>query len=159
MILDLLLWWALLAVLGLVFLPVAERIFPASFPDRGRAFAKPLALVTLTYASWLLASAGVPYGAALALAAIALAVAGVVAWSRHAGQWRLPWLRDEAIFLAVLLLFAGIRSLQPDVFGAETYMDFAFVNTLIRTDRLPPQDPWMSGVLINYYDFGYLSLA
>lgn len=159
MILDLLLWWALLAVLGLGFLPVADRIFPASFPDRGRAFAKPLALIALTYASWLLASAGVPYRAALAIAAIALAVIGVVAWRRFAGEWRSPWLRDEAIFFAVLSLFAGIRSLQPDVFGAEKYMDFAFFNTLIRTDHLPPQDPWMSGVPINYYYFGYLSLA
>jgi YYY domain-containing protein len=158
-ILDLLLWWALLAVLGLSFLPVADRIFPASFPDRGRAFAKPLALIALTYASWLLASAGVPYPAALGIAAIALVVIGVVAWKRFAGEWRSPWLRDEAIFFAVLSLFAGVRSLQPDVFGAEKYMDFAFFNTLIRTDHLPPQDPWMSGVPINYYYFGYLSLA
>jgi YYY domain-containing protein len=159
MILDLLLWWALLAVLGLVFLPVAERIFPAAFPDRGRAFAKPLALVALTYASWLLASAGVPYRAALAIAAIAIAGIGIVAWTRFAGDWRSPWLRDEAIFFVVLSLFAGIRSLQPDVFGAEKYMDFAFFNALIRTDHLPPQDPWMSGVPINYYYFGYLALA
>ena len=111
MILDLLLWWALLAVLGLGFLPVAYRIFPASFPDRGRAFAKPLALIALTYASWLLASAGVSYRAALAIAALALAVIGVVAWRRFAGEWRSPWLRDEAIFFAVLSLFAGVRSL------------------------------------------------
>ena len=60
---------------------------------------------------------------------------------------------------AVLSLFAGVRSLQPDVFGAEKYMDFAFFNTLIRTDHLPPQDPWMSGVPINYYYFGYLMFA
>jgi YYY domain-containing protein len=159
MILDLLLWWALLAVLGLGFLPVAEQIFPADFPDRGRAFARPLALVTLTYASWLLASAGIPYRAALAVATVGLAVVAIAAWRRFAGEWRSPWLRDEAIFFVVFCLFAGIRSLQPDVFGAEKYMDFAFFNTLIRTDHLPPQDPWMSGVPINYYYFGYLSLA
>ena len=159
MILDLLLWWAVLAVLGLGFLPVAERIFPAGFPDRGRAFARPLALVALTYASWLIASAGIPYRGALGVAAVALAAVAIVAWRRFAGEWRWPWLRDEAVFFIVLSLFAGIRSLQPDVFGAEKYMDFAFFNTLIRTDHLPPQDPWMSGVPINYYYFGYLSLA
>jgi YYY domain-containing protein len=159
MIFDLLLWWALLAVLGLAFLPIANRIFPSSFPDRGRAFAKPLALVALTYASWLLASAGVPYGTSLAIASVALAAASLFAWRGFSREWGLPWLRDEAVFLGVLSLFAGIRALQPDVFGAEKYMDFAFFNTLIRTSHLPPQDPWMSGVPINYYYFGYLSVA
>ena len=38
-------------------------------------------------------------------------------------------------------------------------MDFAFFNTLPRTDVMPPQDPWMSGMPFNYYYFGYLMFA
>ncbi len=152
-------WWAALVALGLGFLPVAERIFPASFPDRGRPLSRPLALVAFTYVSWLWTSAGLPHRLSLAAAGVVFAAAAAVAWRRPPLDWRSAWLRDEAVFLGALVLFAAVRALQPDIFGAEKYMDFAFFNTLRRAEHFPPQDPWMSGEAINYYYFGYLLFA
>lgn len=153
-------WWAGLAAFGLGFLPVAERVFPSSFPDRGRPLARPLALVAFAYVAWLLTSAGLPHRLSLGAAGIAFAAAAAIAWRRRPpAAWRAAWLRDEAVFVAALALFAALRALQPDIFGAEKYMDFAFFNTLRRAEHFPPQDPWMSGVTINYYYFGYLLFA
>jgi len=157
--LHLVVWWAALALLGTVFTPFARRIFPAAFPDRGRAFAKPLALVAVSYLAWLLTSAGVAHRAAFAVALGALLVAAIVAWRRADADWRSGWLRDEATFFAALCFFAALRALQPDIQGAEKYMDFTFFNALLRAEHYPPQDPWMSGVPINYYYFGYLLFA
>jgi len=177
MLVNFISWWAGLALLGLAFLPLVERIFPVSFPDRGRVFAKPLALVGFTYLSWLLTSAGIPHGVSLGLSGALLAGAAGWAWQNRfagprdrtradaqGGRAQEPaglrrWLRAEAVFAVALFLFAFLRALQPAIFGAEKYMDFAFFNTLLRAQHFPPQDPWMSGVAINYYYFGYLMFA
>jgi YYY domain-containing protein len=177
MVVNFISWWAGLALLGLAFLPLVERIFPVSFPDRGRAFAKPLALVGFTYLSWLLTSAGIPHGASLGVSGALLAGAAGWAWQNRLAGESDPsradapdggaptpsglrrWLRAEAVFAVTLLLFAFLRALQPAIFGAEKYMDFAFFNTLLRAQHFPPQDPWMGGVAINYYYFGYLMFA
>ena len=76
-----------------------------------------------------------------------------------AGPGRRAILLHDAFWTAGFLFFAWQRSLGPEIFGAEKYMDFAFFNTLSRTDVLPPQDPWMAGKEFNYYYFGYLMFA
>ena len=38
-------------------------------------------------------------------------------------------------------------------------MEFAFLNGILRSDRFPPLDPWLSGYAISYYYFGYVMLA
>ena len=50
---DLLTWFLVLELLGLIGVPLARRVF-AALPSRGYAFAKPLALLLLGYSFWLL---------------------------------------------------------------------------------------------------------
>jgi len=145
--------------------PITFRIFAAD--DRGYPFAKITAVLLLTYVSWLLAFAGVPFHLALTISLIALAAVSVAlavprraelsAWLKADG--RVHVLRHMGVWTAGFLFFAWERSLSPDIFGAEKYMDFSFFNTLTRTDVMPPQDPWMSGKPFNYYYFGYLMFA
>jgi YYY domain-containing protein len=157
MMLDLAVWWGALTLIGLAAGPLAARLFPASFADRGYGFAKPLGLIAIGFFSWLATSAGIPHRLSLSIACAGLAAAGAAAW-KAGGRARLS-LWDEATFLAVLCAFAAIRALEPDIFGAEKYMDFALLNTLVRAEHFPPQDPWMSGQPVNYYYFGYLLFA
>ena len=154
---QILVWWALLVVLGRTLAPALERVFPR-FPDRGYAFAKPLALISFSYLSWLLTSFGVAPSGSLALGLALLAA--LWATTRRARELSArTQLVDEGLFAAALFFFAGLRSLQPEIFGAEKYMDFAFFNSLLRADHFPPEDPWLSGAPINYYYFGYLLFA
>jgi YYY domain-containing protein len=55
--------------------------------------------------------------------------------------------------------FVALRSLEPAIFGAEKYMDFAFFNACLRAEHLPPEDPWFAGEPIHYYHFGYFLFA
>ncbi len=158
-------WWLMLEGLGLIALPLTFSLFgPGS--AYGYPFAKVLALLVLTYIAWL-AGFAIPMGSAVAGALGALVLAGgLAAWLQR--QALLQWLRGDgmqlilrhdALWTAGFLFFAWMRSMAPDIFGAEKYMDFAFFNLLVRTSTMPPPDPWMSGESINYYYFGYLLFA
>jgi YYY domain-containing protein len=152
-------WWILWLLLGLGFEPWAERIF-GRLPDRGYAFAKPLALVVFAYTGFLLTSFGLGHGKALGVAALLLAAAGAVGWRQRATPFDVRERGvQEGLFLGALAFFAFARALLPDIYGAEKYMDFAFFNTLVRAEHFPPEDPWLAGVATNYYYFGYLLFA
>ncbi len=163
---PLVVWWLVLEGLGLITFPLTFRIFSAR-ADHGYAFGKILALLVVSYVSWLLALVGVPLQVALLLTLAAFALTNVgLAWrGREAlvewwnGPGRRAVLTHDLFWTAGFLFFAWQRSLGPEIFGAEKYMDFAFFNTLTRTNVMPPQDPWMAGQPFNYYYFGYLMFA
>jgi YYY domain-containing protein len=161
---PLLSWWILLEGLGLLALPLLFRLFGPAMAH-GYPFAKIFAALVITYVSWLAAHV-LPLPLALYLAIAALVAASlasllrdraVLTWLRNGGIAEM--LRHDALFTAGFLFFAFQRSMVPDIFGAEKYMDFAFLNSLATTASMPPPDPWMSGKVINYYYFGYLMFA
>lgn len=160
-------WWALIEALGLLTLPLTFRLFSPAHAH-GYPFTKILTIVLLAYLSWIFTFTGlVPLGVALfvvlglltaaAIAAAWLNRAPLAEWLRGGG-WA-AMLRHDALWTAGFLFFVWQRSLAPEIFGAEKYMDFSFLNTLIRTDVMPPVDPWMSGRIFNYYYLGYLTFA
>lgn len=160
-----LIWWLLLEALGLLALPLLFPLFGRAMAH-GYPFAKIAAVVLVTYVAWLLGFA-IPYGTALHVSLAAwVAVAAALAWVQRAAI--AAWLRDggwaqvvraDGLWTIGFGFFVLQRSMAPDIFGAEKYMDFAFINALLRADAMPPYDPWMSGDTINYYYFGYLMFA
>lgn len=161
----LLLWWLVLEGLGLAALPLVFPLF-ARGSGHGYPFAKIVALLLLTYVSWM-AGYVIPFGAALNATLLLLVAGGIVAGIRQREQIS-QWLKEggwQAILRADLLwtigflFFAWQRSVNPEIFQQEKYMDFAFFNLLIREQHMPPGDPWMAGLNLNYYYFGYLMFA
>ena len=160
-----LVWWLLLEVLGLLALPLLFPLFGRA-SAHGYPFAKIAGLLLLTYVAWLLGFVA-PYGTALKIALVGwIAVSAGLAWVQRAALS--AWLRDggwaqvvraDGLWTLGFLFFVMQRWMAPDIFGAEKYMDFAFINGLLRADAMPPYDPWMSGNTINYYYFGYLMFA
>ena len=63
---------------------------------------------------------------------------------------------EEAIFLAILGLGTFVRAYNADIVGQEKFMDYAFVNALLRTTTLPADDMWLAGSSMPYYYLGYL---
>ena len=164
---SLIVWWLVLEGLGLITLPLTFRLFSAR-ADHGYGFAKIVALLAVAYVSWLLTHLGVlGFHLSLELTLTAFVLLNAfLAWQSRAalGAWlagpgRRAILMHDTFWTAGFLFFAWQRALGPEIFGAEKYMDFAFFNTLSRTDVLPPQDPWMAGKEFNYYYFGYLMFA
>ncbi|PDW04286.1 DUF2298 domain-containing protein [Candidatus Viridilinea mediisalina] len=167
MVADLLIWWLVAQLMGLVGLLPARWLFGA-LPDQGYAYAKSLGLLLVGYVAWMLAMLGVaPFGR-MSLVLTILALLGLALW-RARGSLSLVWLRKpripfhvfsgELIFLAALLFVVWIRAHDPNPWGTERPMDFAFFNAVQNTGIFPPNDPWLAGFSINYYYFGYVLMG
>ncbi len=168
---PILMWWLTIVLLGLLTYPL---VFAAlrGFADRGYTFGKTLSLLLVTYCAWILASVRLVAFShlSLLLALGLLLVAGVVSFAlqREAmlafvrQHWRLLLL-EELLFTSAFLLFAGIRSLDPDLWavylGGEKPMEVAFLNSILRSPYMPPFDPWFAGGYINYYYYGFVIIG
>lgn len=66
---------------------------------------------------------------------------------------------EEVLFLLILLIWSFVRAFSPSIEGLEKYMDWGFINSILRSNFLPPQDMWFANSSINYYYFGHLIFA
>ena len=164
-------WLILIEGIALLTLPIAFVVLrPLS--DRGYLLAKPLGLLLVGLAVWLLASLRwMPFSAgSIALCTAALcAVSAVLLVTRRREIMetvRTHWkalLVAEAVFLAAFLAFLALRMANPDLWhpfrGGEKPMDFAYLNAVVRSSYMPPYDPWFAGGFINYYYWGQFLVA
>ena len=155
-------WWVLVSGLGVVFLPLTFRLFPKFF-DKGYAFSKIIALLCVSYVVWLLGSLKVlqfvPEAVWLVvLAGVALNLKGLKGLKGVKEIWKII-VFEEILFFVCLAGWSFIRGFQPNIIGLEKFMDFGFVNSILRSKFFPPQDMWFAGETINYYYFGHLMTA
>lgn len=159
-------WWWVLFLLGIGFLPVTLRFFPQFF-DKGYLFSRLIGLVMVGYAVFALGTFHIaPFTFSTILwIAIILSVGLFILIPQKSYFWyslKQHWLMfaiEELLFLTVLFTWAYIHSFAPDIHGLEKFMDFGFVNTLLRTEYFPPKDMWFTPYTINYYYFGHLLTA
>jgi YYY domain-containing protein len=157
-------WLITVELLGLAILPVSLRIF-GPFADAGYPLARTLGWVTATYVVYPVVNRG--FGAfARPLCAAVLLVLALATWLPRG--WRslrahLPPPRllvaSELVFLVTFVAFALVRAYNPEIFWGEKTMDFSLYNAVMRSDTLPPHEPWYSGVALNYYYYGYVLVA
>lgn len=63
-------------------------------------------------------------------------------------------LLGEFLFFLAFMYWSYLRGFNPGLSGTEKYMDFGFMKIMERSDYMPPQDLWQSGVELNYYYVG-----
>jgi hypothetical protein len=163
---DILLWVAVVELLGAAALPFTR----AYFDNRRDAalLARPVGLALVGYVGWALTRllTGHFHRGTLLAAFVAVAAAGLFVSRRRRAEEQ-PAAAPETYFgaeekLAALIfwstagVFLLIRAAVPEIAGTEKFMDLAFLNSLTRHDQMPPLDPWMAGLTINYYYWGYL---
>ncbi|OGE25442.1 hypothetical protein A3H85_03290 [Candidatus Daviesbacteria bacterium RIFCSPLOWO2_02_FULL_40_8] len=158
-------WWVVLFLLGIAFLPLTIQIF-GSFFDKGYIFSKVIGLVVIGYLSWLLGSLYIlPFNTftVYLLTLICLLLNLYLLFKNKLFNQILDSkyqiLLSEILFTAGLIFWAFIRSHEPSLYGLEKFMDFGFINSILRSDYFPPKDIWMTPLTINYYYFGHLSAA
>ncbi len=162
-------WWLIVSGLGVVFTPLTFKLFPKFF-DKGYAFSKIIGILIVSYLVWLLGSLKILQ---FIPEAVWLVVVGMVAlnlfflrerekreiFAKDAKKILKIIIFEEALFFAALAFWAFVRGFQPDIHGAEKFMDFSFLNSLLRSPYFPPKDTWFAGGTINYYYFGHLMTA
>lgn len=68
----------------------------------------------------------------------------------------LQWIfTGESLFLFALCFWTYLRGFNPRIEGLEKFMDYGFLNSVLRSEYVPPKDMWFAGGNINYYYFGH----
>ena len=158
-------WWLILLLIGLITFPLVSRVC-GRLLDKGYSISKILGLLLLTYFSWLFASLHILKFGYLN---ISIALLLLLALSFFLGRKRLnlknlplkSMLISEALFTVAFALLLVYLRYKPDIFYAysEDFMDFAFLQSILRSDYFPPADPWLAGASLPYYYGGQLITA
>lgn len=165
-------WWGMLFALGILSYPLIASLFP-SFVDRGYGLAKIGGMIALSYAVFVLGTLhlvpfnlgglflslfltfGISFFLLLKFRPKRLSTDFLPFLKTH---WRLL-LFEELLFLLVFAFWTFVRAHQPGINGLEKYMDYGFINTVLRSDYFPANDMWLTPLSINYYYFGHLVTA
>ncbi|MFZ5858094.1 MAG: DUF2298 domain-containing protein [Chloroflexota bacterium] len=164
-------WYLASSILGWLTFPLVFRLFPA-LTDRGYTLARASGILLWGWLFWILASLGVLRNDLGGVLFAFILLLGLSVWSLMTDYWSLvtgikDWLTShkplilttELLFLIAFAFLAIVRAANPEAVGTEKPMELAFINAILRSPTLPPNDPWMSGYSISYYHFGYILTA
>jgi YYY domain-containing protein len=148
-VLEALGFFALIEVVGLAAAPLASLAF-GRLPGAGLGFAKPLGLLLLTWAVWMIASVGIaPYTTTTVIvtAAVMALAGGLVAGRQRALRMRLAeprsggwWSRLRADWLAARALPSEDPARRPLWIGSEILFAVAFAAMVLLVSYSP--DVW-----------------
>ena len=156
-------WWLMFFLIGIVFLPLTSLIFN-NFLDKGYIFSK---IIGIAFISYIVFVSGflkiLPFETQNAFLIVGifilinLFILKKIPLSNIKLKSMLPiFVLEEFIFILILLLWSFIHAHQPEIHGLEKYMDFGFINSILRAEYFPPKDMWLTPFYINYYYFGHL---
>ena len=164
-------WWFVAVMLGWIAWPLAFLLF-RGMRDRGYLLSKTVGWLICGWLLWMLASLEVGQNSVrnawLVFGLVGVIGAGVLVfvWRDVFAFARRNWgilLVGEALFAGAFLAFVLIRRANPDIwqpwFGGEKFMEFAFLNGILRSPYFPPVDPHFAGGYINYYYYGIYLVA
>jgi YYY domain-containing protein len=158
--LHIILWFFLIEALSFISVPLI-RSAGNRLADGGYSVARNLGIMLVTYLSWILSYL---LGFSLTAVLIAFLLLCLVSIFLYRKQQFFPdrkiLIINELVFASGFFFFLIVRMYLPNIYRHEKFMDFAFLNAVIRTTSFPPPDPWFAGGLMDfYYYFGYLSVA
>jgi len=160
-------WWFLIFSLGIVFLPLTFCFFPKFF-DKGYALSKIMGILLVSYLIWLSGSLKIlpftpmsAWGIVILLTLLNIFIGKLqkIHLKKLFKSSFKIFLFEEVLFLLCLTFWSSVRGFQPNIQGLEKFMDFGFVNSILRSKFFPPADMWLAGKTINYYYFGHLVSA
>lgn len=172
---SILIWWFTIFVIGVSTYPLTQKIFHR-FLDRGYIFSKVIGILLLAYTIWLLGVLKILpfYRESIALILLLLGTVNIWIFVKNKDH-PLSFTRshtlvfiilEEILFLVCLAFWSYVRASEPSIRGLEKFMDFGFVESILRSKFFPPLDMWLTrspeytgGYFINYYYFGHLVTA
>lgn len=160
-------WWLLVFFLGALSLPLTWYFFKKFF-DAGYPFSKIISILFVSYFVWLAGNLHIlPFTNltiwffifVLGATNLLLARKYKKEFLAKISSYQKIIIFEEVAFFLALTAWAFIRGFQPRIEGLEKFMDFGFINSILRSRFFPPLDMWMAGKTINYYYFGHFVTA
>lgn len=167
-------WWFILFAIGFSFFPFTRTIF-SQFFDKGYVFSK---IIGITIISYIVFFVGIFHVLAftretaigITIFCCVLSFLSTAFFKKRPAPIKKTLLEtkspnfkiaiiEELLFIIALFFWAYIRGVQPDIHGLEKYMDFGFINSILRSTYFPPKDMWFPPNVINYYYFGHIVTA
>ena len=147
-------------VLGAAWMPVTSKLF-ASFRDKGWFFSKILAIAVSGFLVWFLVAVRILlFSMATCVAVTVLLCAGCVVFYVKGREKNPPVFpeehlvqvfAEELLFIGVFLLWTYLAGFHPAAYGTEKFMDYGFMEAMMRSTTLPAADMWYGTEPINYY--------
>lgn len=169
-----LMWWAILLVLGMIMQPLTIVIFER-FHDGGWVFAKALGVAVCGWLMWFLSSIHIlkfTRTACFFVGFLCFAIGMVLFYflvlkknrsyrfaTFYTRKRLCSMFASEAMFFAVFTFWCYLKGINPAAFGTERFMDYGFVLSIFKSDYMPPKDIWFAGGSINYYYMGQYMAA
>ncbi|WP_435345533.1 DUF2298 domain-containing protein [Haloarchaeobius sp. HRN-SO-5] len=154
-----LLWFLCVGGLAVVAAPFTAFVF-APLSDRGGTLALPVSLAVLGLTSYWVGQVAFGWSALLVSMGLLSLGSGLVLYRGLEPDWRSVGL-GLGVFALGFGLVVAIRGADPGLYagGGEKFLDFGLLKTLLRAQRLPPEDFWWSGDRVQYYYGGHLVAA
>ena len=153
-------WYLLALVMGVAAMPLTGRLF-RRFQDRGWMFSKVTAIAVSGFLTWFLVAVKIikfTTGTCIVVTLVC-AAASLILYCREqkAGFECIPFVHldlvyaEELLFFAAFLLWTYFAGFHPAAYGTEKFMDYGFMEAMMRSKTLPATDLWYSQGKINYY--------
>lgn len=153
-------WYLLALVLGAAFMPLTGRLF-RRFEDKGWIFSKVTAIAVTGFVTWFLVAVKILKFTTIICVAVTIAcvLCSILLYQKEqkAGFECIPFehmklvYAEEMLFFAFFLLWTYLAGFHPAAYGTEKFMDYGFMEAMMRSKTLPATDLWYSGGKINYY--------
>ena len=153
-------WYLLALVLGAAAMPLTGRLF-RRFQDRGWMFSKVTAIAVSGFLTWFLVAVKIIKFTTMTCIVVTLvcAAASLILYCREqkAGFECIPFAHldlvyaEELLFFTAFLLWTYFVGFHPAAYGTEKFMDYGFMEAMMRSKTLPATDLWYSQGKINYY--------
>ncbi|MDP4176830.1 MAG: DUF2298 domain-containing protein [Bacillota bacterium] len=163
-------FWLWILLLTMPFIPLTNYIFK-NFFDKGYLFSKTIGIVISSFILWFLSSLKIaPFERVPIFVIIIILYAGAFVLlfkikkinklSEILNKKDLKiFIAEEILFLIGICFWSYVRGFKPEINGLEKYMDFGFINALLKSKYMPPIDIWFAGKNINYYYYGHYICA
>ena len=153
-------WYLLALVLGVAAMPLTGRLF-RRFDDKGWIFSKVTAIAITGFLTWFLVTLKILKFTAVTCVAVTVicTVLSILLYRKEQkdGFECIPFAHlnlvyaEELLFFAFFLMWTYFAGFHPAAYGTEKFMDYGFMEAMMRSKTLPATDLWYSEGKINYY--------
>lgn len=152
-------WLVVLLGLTVVGTPIAMAIL-RPLPARGVALGLPISLAWLVFGSFWIGQWRLSF-VTITIVVASLVIASIVCYRRVGPPPVDAVLEVVLLVMVAFFVMVWFRAGDPAVtpFAGEKFLDYSLVRALLRTEALPPVDPWFAGEPVRYYYGGHLLVA